>query len=112
MMNRLLAQRTGTNANQAHEDQIFTMTKPLKTLKAPTTALVLPGTLGALGEFTSLANSSQTATIVKQLMPYETVAKAIFVKANGLPAYNKATGAVDFTYSRQQLANRRRHTDL
>jgi hypothetical protein len=26
-----------------------------------------------------------------ELMPYEAVAKAIFVKANGLPAYRKAT---------------------
>lgn len=31
------------------------------------------------------------AAQVEQLMPYEAVAKAIFVKANGLPAYHLAT---------------------
>ncbi len=36
-------------------------------------------------------------------MPYETAAKAIFVKANGLPAYYKATGV---------LRNARQVTDL
>lgn len=30
--------------------------------------------------------------IVETLMPYGVVAKAIFVKANGLPAYNLAMG--------------------
>lgn len=28
----------------------------------------------------------------EQLMPYEKAAKAIYVRANGLPAYRKATG--------------------
>ena len=32
------------------------------------------------------------AAIAENLMPYEAVAKAIFVKANGLPAYYRATG--------------------
>jgi hypothetical protein len=31
-----------------------------------------------------------TITISEQLMPYGAVAKAIFIKANGLAAYNKA----------------------
>lgn len=30
--------------------------------------------------------------VPENLMPYEAVAKAIFVRANGLPAYYKATG--------------------
>jgi hypothetical protein len=32
-----------------------------------------------------------------KLMPYEKVAKAIFVKANGLPAYTRATRFVRYT---------------
>jgi hypothetical protein len=30
----------------------------------------------------------------EQLMPYEKVAKAIYVRANGLPAYRRATGHI------------------
>lgn len=36
--------------------------------------------------------------VTKNLMPYEAAAKTIFVKANGLPAYYKATGS--FRYAR------------
>lgn len=36
--------------------------------------------------------------VTETLMPYESAAKKIFVKANGLPAYYKATGA--FRYAR------------
>jgi hypothetical protein len=32
-----------------------------------------------------------------RLMPYEKVAKAIFVKANGLPAYHRAHRVVRYT---------------
>jgi hypothetical protein len=30
----------------------------------------------------------------EQLMPYEKAAKAIYVRANGLPAYRRATGRI------------------
>lgn len=50
---------------------------------------------------TTGARAEDLSTIVKQpftgaedLMPYEAAAKAIFVKANGLSAYYKATGTV------------------
>lgn len=36
------------------------------------------------------APGAQDAVAVEHLMPYGMVAKAIFVKANGLPAYQKA----------------------
>lgn len=35
------------------------------------------------------------AATAENLMPYEAVAKAIFVKANGLPAYYRATGLAE-----------------
>jgi len=38
-----------------------------------------------------------TAADAAKLMPYEKVAKAIFVKANGLPAYHRAHRFVRYT---------------
>ena len=40
---------------------------------------------------------SAPAAAMLDLMPYEKVAKAIFVKANGLPAYTLATRFVRYT---------------
>jgi len=37
-----------------------------------------------------MKKSEPTITISEQLMPYGAVAKAIFIRANGLAAYNKA----------------------
>jgi hypothetical protein len=88
------------------------MTTPLQIVKPPALASVPPRALNAGSENSSTAESNLTSTIAIHLMPYETVAKAIFVKANGLPAYYRATGTVAFAYTRQPLANHRRRTDL
>jgi hypothetical protein len=47
-----------------------------------------------------LPNAIAIAPVVaaESLMPYEAVAKTIFVKANGLPAYYRAIGC--FKYAR------------
>jgi hypothetical protein len=117
MMVLLPAQRTGTNANRAHWDQVITMKEYLHILKPTALAAVRSTKLNALGALSSsspspLVDANLPGTIAEHLMPYATAAKAIFVKANGLPAYYKATGTVAYTYARQPQAERRRHTDI
>lgn len=41
------------------------------------------------------ANRYCPVAIPKHLMPYEAAAKAIFIRANGGPAYYKATGIIE-----------------
>jgi hypothetical protein len=117
MMALLPAQRTGTNANRAHQDQIIIMKEPIQILNPAALAAVRPRTLNARSALSSsalssLVDSNLPGTIAEHLMPYATAAKAIFVKANGLPAYYKATGTVAYTYARQPQAEHRRHTDM
>ena len=51
--------------------------------------IVSPATADAM---TPSATSRCSAAVPEELMPYEAAAKTVFVKANSLAAYHKATG--------------------
>jgi len=77
------------------------ITHPSKELFKP--SLASPLAPSGVRNETPAAVPLKSAAKAGHLMPYETAAKAIFVKANGLPAYYKATGV---------LRNARQVTDL
>jgi hypothetical protein len=49
---------------------------------------------------------------VRELMPYEAAAKAIYVRANGLRAYRSATGTAGLAAESRHPEGGRRRTDL
>lgn len=55
--------------------------------------------LSAVGAGTLILSAIpwRLGAVVERLMPYEKAAKAIFVKANGLPAYRKAFGVLRYS---------------
>jgi hypothetical protein len=74
-----------------------TMTSFISNIELQTANPVESLALATLSKSALEENNSPTAGITENLMPYEAAAKAIFVKANGLPAYYKATGTIGFT---------------
>ena len=65
----------------------------MKTAAPSADGLPFQSTTGARAEDLSTI-AKPPGTGAEGLMPYEAAAKAIFVKANGLSAYYKATGIV------------------
>jgi hypothetical protein len=59
-----------------------------------------PMTTGAM---TLKARILRLDTLEEDLLPYEKVAKAVYVKANGLPAYYKATGKSRYSHMVMKL---------
>jgi hypothetical protein len=88
------------------------MKTSLSNIELLTTEPVRLLTVDAVGDIAPQVNNSPTMGITEKLMPYEAAAKGIFVKANGLWAYYKATGTGGLAYLGQSPARRRRHTDL
>jgi hypothetical protein len=88
-----------TNASKAQLKRTITMKMRPYTMKAlsPTPAQT-PTPIAANDAARSVMELRPVAA-TRYLMPYEAAAKAIFVKANGLTAYHKATGTAYFTCS-------------
>ena len=57
----------------------------------------------ATGALTPKARILRLDTLEEDLLPYEKVAKAVYVKANGLPAYYKATGRSRYSHMVMKL---------
>lgn len=56
-----------------------------------------PDSMLGVGTMILSAIPWRLGTAAEQLMPFEKAAKAIFVKANGLPAYRKAFGVLRYS---------------
>jgi hypothetical protein len=68
-----------------------------------------PFTPVAAGTMTLFAVPWRQGIRAENLMPYEAAAKAIFVKANGLPAYHKATGTFRYAVASRPERNKKSH---
>jgi hypothetical protein len=88
-----------TNAGKAQLKRTMTMKMRPHTMKALSATPARTPTPIAANVAARSVMELRPVPATQFLMPYEAAAKAIFVKANGLTAYHKATGTAYFTCS-------------
>lgn len=85
-----LAGTCNSNTRSPHTEDDKMKMKPLELVKPGPT----PPSFGIDGQNVTPIRAPLPDSSTEQLMPYEKVAKTIYVRANGLPAYHRATGHI------------------